>query len=45
VEERLSAGDPAQRLTEESAAAELVVLGDRGLGGFSGLLLRRWPSR
>lgn len=39
VEERLSAGDPAQRLTEESGAAQLVVLGDRGLGGFSGLLL------
>lgn len=39
VEDRLAAGDPAQRLTEESVEAELVILGDRGLGGFSGLLL------
>lgn len=39
VEERLAAGDPAQRLTEEAAEAQLVVLGDRGLGGFSGMLL------
>ena len=32
-------GDPAAVLVGESERAELVVLGDRGLGGFTGLLL------
>ena len=32
-------GDPAAVLAGESERAELVVLGDRGLGGFTGLLL------
>ncbi len=32
-------GDPAAVLVAESATAALVVLGDRGLGGFTGLLL------
>jgi nucleotide-binding universal stress UspA family protein len=32
-------GDPAVVLAGESKRAELVVLGDRGLGGFTGLLL------
>ena len=32
-------GDPAAVLAGESERADLVVLGDRGLGGFTGLLL------
>lgn len=32
-------GNTAQQLIEESAEAELLVLGQRGLGGFNGLLL------
>ncbi|MGD9530359.1 universal stress protein [Pseudonocardia sp.] len=39
VADHLAAGDPARVLLEEAKAARLVALGDRGLGGFAGLLL------
>lgn len=39
VEQVEVTGSPASVLQAESAAAELVVLGNRGLGGFTGLLL------
>lgn len=39
VTERLVRGRPANLLVEESRAAQLVVLGARGLGGFAGMLL------
>ncbi|MEU4680519.1 universal stress protein [Micromonospora sp. NPDC023737] len=39
VEVRQVAGGPAAALVEESHHAELVVVGSRGLGGFTGLLL------
>ena len=39
VEQAEVDGDPAAVLAGESEQAELVVLGDRGLGGFTGLLL------
>ena len=39
VESSLVTGDAATRLVEESRAADLLVLGHRGLGGFAGLLL------
>ncbi|MET7752084.1 universal stress protein [Micromonospora sp. NPDC005367] len=39
VEVRQVAGGPGAALVEESHRAELVVVGSRGLGGFTGLLL------
>ncbi|WP_422739651.1 universal stress protein [Micromonospora sp. WMMD729] len=39
VEVRLVAGGPGATMVEESRRAELVVVGSRGLGGFTGLLL------
>jgi nucleotide-binding universal stress UspA family protein len=39
VEQADVEGDPAAVLEAESQRAELVVLGDRGLGGFTGLLV------
>ncbi|MGK5739816.1 universal stress protein [Micromonospora sp. URMC 103] len=39
VEVRQVPGGPGATLVEESSRAELVVVGSRGLGGFTGLLL------
>lgn len=39
VEERVVRGHPAQVLVEESPDAQLLVLGSRGRGGFTGMLL------
>jgi nucleotide-binding universal stress UspA family protein len=39
VEVRQVAGGPGATMVEESRRAELVVVGSRGLGGFTGLLL------
>lgn len=39
VEARQVAGGPGATMVEESRGAELVVVGSRGLGGFTGLLL------
>ena len=39
IESRLVAGAPAPALLDASHDADLVVVGSRGLGGFSGLLL------
>ncbi len=39
VEQVETTGSPAAVLQAESTRAELVVLGDRGLGGFAGLLI------
>ncbi len=39
VDSELVTGGPAAVLIEESREAALVVLGDRGLGGFTGLLV------
>ncbi|GAA0905144.1 universal stress protein [Virgisporangium ochraceum] len=39
VEVRVAGGDPAQLLVEASRTARLVVVGSRGHGGFTGLLL------
>lgn len=39
VETDLLTGDPIPRLVAESAAAQLVVVGDRGLAGITGLLV------
>jgi nucleotide-binding universal stress UspA family protein len=39
VEQLLTEGSPARALCEHSAAAGMVVVGSRGLGGLSGLLL------
>jgi hypothetical protein len=39
VEQVETTGSPVGVLQDESTRAELVVLGDRGLGGFAGLLI------
>ncbi|MET0135583.1 MAG: universal stress protein [Kibdelosporangium sp.] len=39
VTTELTEGGPAEQLVGRSASAQLVVLGSRGLGGFSGLLV------
>jgi nucleotide-binding universal stress UspA family protein len=39
IERRVVEGAPAAVLVDESHDAELLVVGSRGLGGFSGLLL------
>lgn len=39
VAEHVGAGDPIRALLDEARGALLLVLGDRGLGGFAGLLL------
>lgn len=39
VDSRVVLGSPAFALVEESQGADLVVVGSRGLGGFTGLLL------
>lgn len=39
IERRVAEGNPVAVLLSESADAELVVLGSRGLGGFTGLLV------
>jgi nucleotide-binding universal stress UspA family protein len=39
IERTLVAGSPAATLVERAAGADLAVVGARGLGGFSGLLL------
>lgn len=39
IEQRVLQGDPARVLVERSAGADLLVVGSRGLGGFTGLVL------
>jgi nucleotide-binding universal stress UspA family protein len=39
IQGRVRHGQPAEVLLEESADADLLVVGSRGLGGFRGLLL------
>jgi nucleotide-binding universal stress UspA family protein len=39
VEQKVAYGHPAQVLIDESAGADLLVVGSRGHGGFKGMLL------
>ncbi len=39
VETTLAVGDPAEELLSRASGSQLVVVGNRGLGGFTGLLL------
>jgi nucleotide-binding universal stress UspA family protein len=39
IETALLEGTPAEQLTEETAHARLIVLGSRGLGGWTGMLV------
>jgi nucleotide-binding universal stress UspA family protein len=39
VERRIVSGPPAKVLIDQSASADLLVVGSRGLGGFTGSLL------
>jgi nucleotide-binding universal stress UspA family protein len=39
IERKLVQARPAEALLAEAEGADLVVVGSRGLGGFSGLLL------
>lgn len=39
IEQRVREGNAVRILTEEARAAQLLVVGSRGLGGFSGLVL------
>ena len=39
IEQRIGYGHPAQVLVDQSAEADLLVVGSRGRGGFSGMLV------